>query len=278
MRRFALLLAIASSGCRSSSDTQGPASVANAGTRDTETAVLTITAADLHFDPDRSTAVISSAQKFVIPVPAFGGEPLVYPQGHDKSGQPILDFEGRPIGERGLIFFNDKDQSVQAVAGDGQGVVIVNEVTAEQAERLYQKVGSFNPDPDALTPNQLKQVLDYARADLKLGDMYNSTRTFVRSKMTPALALDGSRVNGKAIEDYGFKKRDDRDICRAVYVAGRFALEGPAATPQLFEDGGVIVEQGGQHRGVQPEVFVRTYRLVNGDQIASAETDIKALR
>jgi hypothetical protein len=278
VRVLVAFVAMALSGCHGSSDAPGSASPANRAEPGTRTAMRTLSAADLHFDPDRSTAVLSSAQKFIIPVPAFGGEPLVYPEGHDKSGQKILDFEGRPIGERGVIFFNDKDQSVQAVAGDGEGVVIVNEVTADQAGKLHQKIGGFNPDPNALTLSQLKQVLDYARTELKLGDMYNSTRAFVREKMTPAVNGEAPRANGKEIEDYGFKKRDDRDICRAVYVPGAFVLEGPAATAQIFEDGGVVVEQGGEIRGVQPEVFVRTYRLLNGDRIASLASDVKAWR
>ena len=89
-----------------------------------------------------STSVISNAQKFIIPVPAFGrsGEPLVYPLISDKAGQPILDYTGKPVGDRGLVFFNGKDNSWQAVLGDGEGVVIINEVTREQATKLYQQI------------------------------------------------------------------------------------------------------------------------------------------
>jgi hypothetical protein len=109
---------------------------------------------------------------------------------------------------------------------------------------------------------------------LKLGDMYNSTRDFVRSRMTPVLA-SGAGVPSES-PDYGLKKRDDRDICYAVYVPGRFQFEGPAATPQVFDNGGVIVAQGGELRGVQPDIFVRTYRLADGRSIASVTTDLKA--
>src|SRR5262245_37627986 len=100
--------------------------------------VRRVTADQLKLDDTSGTAVISSAQKFIIPVPAFGstGEPLRYPASHEKAGQPIVDFEGKRIGERGLVFFNDKDKTVQAVAGDGDGVIIINEVTEQQAERL----------------------------------------------------------------------------------------------------------------------------------------------
>ena len=98
----------------------------------------TVRAADLKTGQDSSTAVISNAQKFIIPVPAFkdGGEPLIYPKNQPKAGQTITDYQGKPIGKNGIVFFNFKDQSVQAAAGDGKGVIIINEVTQEQAEKL----------------------------------------------------------------------------------------------------------------------------------------------
>jgi hypothetical protein len=93
--------------------------------------------------------------------------------------------------------------------------------------------------------------------------------------MTPAVAGEVPRAGAKEIEAYGLKKRDDRDVCHAVYVPGRFVFEGPAASPQIFENGGVIVEQGGKFRGVQPDIFLRTYRLQDGRQIASLTSDLK---
>ena len=67
-----------------------------------------ITSNEIDFSPQSSTAVISGAQKFILPVPAFadGGEPLVYPDG-DKAGQPVVDREGRKISGRGIVFHND---------------------------------------------------------------------------------------------------------------------------------------------------------------------------
>jgi hypothetical protein len=232
-----------------------------------------ISPADLHFDAANSTVVISSAQKFILPVPRLesGGEPLVYPKGGEKAGKPILDYEGKPIGEKGLVFLNAKDQSWQAVAGDGEGVIIINEVTQEQAEKLDEKVKQLQKDPNQLTLSQLKEVLDYARNDLKLSDMYNSTRSFIKSKMTP-VATDQRSGN----EAYGLKKRDDRDLCHAIYIPGKFTFEGPAATPQVFDNGGVIVEQAGKFRGIQPDIFMRTYRLQDGRQISSLTSELKS--
>ena len=105
--------------------------------------------------------------------------------------------------------------------------------------------------------------------------MYNSTRSFVHDKMTPVIAHEAARINGREIEAYGFKNRDDRDVNQAIYIPGKFLFEGPAASPQEFKNGGVIVEQGGKMRGVQPEIFLRTYKLSDGRPISSLTTKPK---
>jgi hypothetical protein len=119
-------------------------------------------------------------------------------------------------------------------------------------------------------------VLDYARTELNLGDMYNSTVSFINTKMTPVSVDDVTQAGGHEVDAFGLMKRDDRDVCQAVYVPGRFVFEGPAITPQVFESGGVIVRQGEEFRGVQPDIFARTYRLANGKPITSAATDLKS--
>jgi hypothetical protein len=233
--------------------------------------LATVAPADLRFGEGESTAVISSAQKFILPVGDWGaaGEPLVYPMDHAQAGAPIVDYQGNPIGDRGLVFFNYADQSVQAVPGDGSGVIIINEVTADQALALYQKVASLGADPHQLPLDQLKQVLAYAQDDLGLGDRYNSTRDFIQAQMSPVRIE--APTQGDAV--YGFKKRDSRDISQAVYIPGAFRFAGPAATPQVFDNGGVIVQQQDSLRGVQPDIFIRTYTFSDGRPIG-AVTDL----
>lgn len=218
----------------------------------------------------QSTSVISDAYKFVIPVPALGesAEPLVYPSDHAQAGKPILDYKNRPIGGRGLVFFNEKDQAYQAVPADGTGVIIINEVQPAQAEKLDAKVRSLTNNPAALTCNQLKEILTYARTKLALVDVYNSTRSYVTEKLVPTL-------QEKTIEIcYGSKKRNNEDIYQAIYVLGAFALKGVTATEQLFRNGGVVLNQQGELWGIQPEVFIATYRLANGNPINILEKDI----
>ena len=200
-----------------------------------------------------AAAVISGAQKFVIPVPSTGAEPLVHPDG-DNAGQPIVDYKGTPIGDVGVVFFNGKDNCTQAAKSDG-GVVLLNQVTAAQAALLAEKIG----DISTLTVPKLKEVLAYARTELGLVDQYNSDTGFIASKMTPVTTALG--------EAYGHFKRDDRDICQAIRVEGEGEYEGPAATPQLFTNGAVLVQQGKDVRLVQPDIFVETYRKADGTQL-----------
>ena len=221
---------------------------------------------DLSFGPGLSTPVISQTQKFIIPVPAFdsGGEKLIYPPTHKQAGELIKDWQGNSVGETGVVFFNAKDQSWQAAPGDGNAVIIINEVTGEEGRKIHDKIREFRHNPDDLSLDELKQVLTFAREELRLGDMYNSTRQFVLEKMTPVISDQGPSADNKTSEAFGLMKRDDRDICQAVYVPGTFVFQGPAASPQVFENGGVLVKQGEDIRGIQPEIFQRTYRHADG--------------
>ena len=193
-------------------------------------------------DFEKGTEVVSGAQKFILPVPQFqdGGEPLVYPKGAtDKSGasiagKPITDWEGKPIGqpgEKGVVFFNHKDQSWQAVKADGNGVIIMNQVDEKQGKALMDKIGK---DPSKLSLQEFKGVLEHAsgspdnkeKPGLGLGDMYNSDRDFIKSKMNKLETSDSG------IPQYGLHRRDDRDVCQAVYIGG--SGEGPPPLLRSF--------------------------------------------
>ena len=218
---------------------------------------------------DNGSPVVSSAQKFVIPVPKFadGGEPLVYPQGatnkkgEDIGGQPIADWQGKPIGERGVVFFNEKDKAWQAVPGDGTGVVIMNQVTEDQSKMLLDKVGG---DPGKLSLEQFKEVLTFANKEVGLGDMYNSDRGFISSKMNPLETQD------TGIPQYGMFRRDDRDVCHALFLDGSGEFKGTSTTHQ-YDDGGVVLRQkvGNEfnYRLIQPEEFQQTYNNKDGSRI-----------
>ncbi|MEL6815738.1 MAG: hypothetical protein AAFP03_13135 [Cyanobacteria bacterium J06598_3] len=233
---------------------------------------LVLSIADFDFTAN-STAVVSEACKFVIPVPDLGeaAEPLVYPSDHPKAGEPIVDYKGEKVGKRGLVFFNEKDQAYQAVPADGSGVIIINEVLPEQAHKIDEKVRSLTQDPVTLTSAQIRTVLDYCHTELGLKDTYNSDKTYVREHLTDVSDNPTGNPTDNPPKDYGLKKRDKTDVCQAVYVPGEFRLEGPATSVQIFSQGGVVIESHGNTRGIQPDIFLRTYQLENGQPI----TDIK---
>ena len=228
------------------------------------------------FDFTSGTTVCSRAQKFIVPVGNYGnkGEPLVHPagtvkDGEDISGQPIVDYKGRPIGESGIVFGNPVDGATQAAPGDGESIIILNEVTVEQAETIARKVAEYAEDPMDLTLDQLKSVLRFAAEELGLGDQYNSKREFAEKNLSPVNANE-QEVNPY----YGHKKRDERDLCSAYYVPGQFEFEGPAATPQQFQNGGVVLQHGDSVRGVQTAEFQRTYMLAGGGVINDAREQL----
>lgn len=224
----------------------------------------TISAEDL--DMSNAASVISKAQKFILPIGNLkDGVKLVYPPGDENAGQKILDFEKNPIGDTGVIFYNSTDNSVQAVQGNDTGVIIFNLVTEHQAGLLrarHDELANASSTPGILDHAGILAFLDYATS-LGLTDRYNSTRDFIRKRMTP--------VGDLGQNEFGLYKRDDRDICKAVRLDGRGFFKGPAASPQKFEDGAVIVQQGAEYRLVQCEAFERTYCYSNNTAIDARE-------
>ncbi len=216
----------------------------------------TITAADIDFSERASTLVYSDTLRFVLPVPklAGGGEPLVAPPG-EKAAESFVDHKGRPIKGRGVVFYNPDDECWQAAPGDGTAVIIVSPIDAAQGAELAQKVKTLSPDPEALTLEQIKSVIRFA-GQLGIGAAYNSTRAFVAERMTPS--------DPKAPAGFGLHWRKAGDTCRAVFVSGAGRYRGPAATPQTFRNGAVMLKQGESVRLVQTRSFEATYRLPDG--------------
>jgi hypothetical protein len=209
--------------------------------------------------------VISAAQKFVIPVAAFAdADPLIYPRGTEKAGRPIADWHGNPIGEKGIIFYNQIGRCWQAAPSDGRSAIIINEVTAQQAVALEEFARDLGESIDALSKSSLELLLAHACNDLGLVDMYNSNDDFVRSKMTPVRGGGGER----AVRPWGLMKRDDRDVCQAVFVTGPAHFQGPAVTAQeIPTDGAFIVRQDASYRMIDKDAMLRTYMNADGSPL-----------
>jgi hypothetical protein len=220
-------------------------------------------------DVDFSEAkpVVSRACKFIIPIAALAeADPLVYPSGTEKSGQPITNWEGQPVGKTGIVFFNAVDKCYQAAPADGRSVIIINDVTTEQASALEEFARGLDEPVDNLSKASLERLLAHARIALGLCDMYNSDDDYIRSKMTPVHAA------GAAARPSGYMKRDDRYICHTVFVAGPARFQGPTATPQeIPAHGAFIVRQkfGGRasFHMADRDVMLRTYLNADGSAL-----------
>jgi hypothetical protein len=208
--------------------------------------------------------VITAAQKFVIPVAALSdADPLVYPAGSPHAGQPIKDWEGKPVGDTGIIFFNRVDQCYQAVPANGRSVIIINEVTGEHARSIETFIGILGESIDDLSKASLERLLAHLRDRMSLYDVYNSTDEFIRANMIPLRPplCSGTRPSG-------WMRRDDRGSYRAVFVSGPGYFAGPAATPQRIQPhGAFIVAQDSSCHMVDAPVMVRTYRNLDGSPL-----------
>jgi hypothetical protein len=214
-----------------------------------------LSADDIDFSEARP--VVSAAQKFVIPVAAAeDAQPLLYPPGTERAGQPITDWEGKPVGERGIIFFNDVDRCYQAAAADGRSAIIINEVSSSQAIMIEAFIKRLGHSADALSITALEVLLTNIRHALGLVDLYNSTDDFIRSRMVPI----GRTPRFDETRPWGWMRRDAREVCLAAFVTGPARFAGPAATPQLIPPrGAFIVREGTKQHMVDFAVMLRTY-------------------
>jgi hypothetical protein len=226
-----------------------------------------ITADQIDFGPKASTPVVSDTLRFVIPVPAFegGGEPLVPPEG----AEAFSDWSGKPITGRGVVFYNPDDRCYQAAHGDGSEVVIFGLITRHEANQLAAETAKSASDPNRLTLVQFKALLDFAAHGLGQIAIYNAARASVEKTMVRAGADTG-------IPDFGLYQRSGEDLCDAVFVPGDGIFEGPAATPQTFTDGAVIVRQGDDIRLVQTTSFEATYKHPDGSPISVSELAVQS--
>ncbi|MCK5296933.1 MAG: hypothetical protein KAJ75_08585 [Alphaproteobacteria bacterium] len=217
-----------------------------------------IKAEQLDFSENNSTPVVSSAMKFILPIPKMKGEAF-----------EVKDWEGNSVKGEGLKFFNYKDNCDQGVATDGQGVIIFNGVKPATAKALQTKIDRLSKgNPENLNLDNLKEILKYAKETIGLEDRYDSDKDFINSKMN---AVETASTNH---ECYGLHRRDDRDVCQAVFLIGKGEFEGPGASPQKFENGAVILKQGDAVRLIQPDQFAKDYRHKDGEKITELSKEL----
>lgn len=229
---------------------------------------------------DNATSVISGALKYILPVPLDAQNELVYPidltdakGGKHKKGDPIAPYGFSNIGDKGLRVYNGAEGIYQGATpyvrdnktgATPRAVIIINGVTEEMATKLDALVNKLtNNNPESLTFDQYEVVEKYALEEFKLDNLYDSQVSFVQAKM------QDPRTGFTAASAYGFKKRDDRDVCYAMRVEGPGELDiGDGSLPLPWgPKGAVILKQGDSPlRVIAKDIFEKDYRLKDGFQ------------
>ena len=151
--------------------------------------------ADLNFQ--NALAVIPATQSFLLPIPAFETDEL-------SEQQPVLKGSSKSGDNKGVVFLNAKDKSWQQVRSDGEGVVVINDVSPAQSKALLKKVMQLsNNQPENLDKDKIKLFLKFTHA-LGLKDVFQADKNFVETKMNMIEVWDSG------VENLGFHKYQDK--------------------------------------------------------------------
>lgn len=229
-----------------------------------------VSKADLNFQ--NALSVIPATQSFILPIPALknGGDEFVFPIGDKRKGLPLTGSDGEVISGRGIVFLNSKDKSWQAVKGDGSGVVVINNVSLEQAKALQKKVMQLsNNEPQNLDKDKIKLFLKYAHA-LGLKDVVHADRNFVSTQMRAV------EVWETGVENFGFYTYNKDKSSQAIRFSGSVAFNDTNLSKHSFENGCVVVRDSSDALTViKPEVFLKSYTKPNGSPVTLFDVPMK---
>jgi len=225
---------------------------------------------DLDFSDDKSIPVISAAKKFILSVPQLGETIQITRNGKYKSGEEF--HQGDPvkcgndiISGTGIAFYKCVDDqwlaAMSGLAEDDRNVIVLNEVTREQAIKLQNKLDEYG-DPERITIPQLKEILAHAES-LGLTNRYPSNVGFIKKMMenVPEYEKTSESI-------YGWKQRKGTQICRAIYIEGTGELCQPFGESEKFYDGALIVKHPtGTIHVLAKHVGFRTYYHLNNTAI-----------
>mgnify|MGYP000120110282 CR=1 FL=1 len=199
-------------------------------------------------DFKKAIPVVNRTKRFIIFIPHLpgGGEPMVYPEESEFSGEWI-----KKKNDYGVVFFNGKDSAWQAAKGNGKEAIIINDVTEEQSGQLYNKLLKLTVNKDDLNLDKIKSLLDFASQDLGIVDFYNKQKFSIHRDMKVVKPNNAF-----------YMEVTKKDVHKALYVPDAFSFNGPVL--QKFPKGAVLVSKGKFSWGVDTNVFLRSYRALIG--------------
>ncbi|MBO7244845.1 MAG: hypothetical protein J6V53_06160 [Alphaproteobacteria bacterium] len=210
---------------------------------------------DLNFQ--NALSVIPAAQSFVLPIPSL------------NSGTGVFVSKGGKSSEKDLVFLNSKDKTWQTVQSDGEGVVVINDVSPVQGKALLKKVMQLsNNQPDKLDKDKIKLFLKYTHA-LGLTDVSQSNKKDVANNMNLIEVWD------TGFEQLGFHKYKNKSSAQAIRFLGSVCFSDPKLSKQTYENGCVVVKDEGKISVVKPDVFLKSYTKPNGSPITLFDIPMK---
>lgn len=217
--------------------------------------------ADLNFQ--NALAVIPATQSFILPIPAFETDEL-------SEQQPVLKGSTKSGDNKGVVFLNAKDKSWQQVRSDGEGVVVINDVSPAQSKALLKKVMQLsNNQPENLDKDKIKLFLKFTHA-LGLKDVFQADKNFVETKMNMIEVWDSG------VENLGFHKYQDKKEVLAVRFSGIVSFEDPSFSKHTYENGCVVVKnEDNKIQVVKPDVFLKSYTKPNGSPVTLFDIPMK---
>lgn len=217
-------------------------------------------------DLDFSTAptVRGIGYRFIIPVPNLGAE---------NTTLEIKNWKGEAEAVVGYGFKNATDQALQAVVGDGTGVIVVAlNPEAGDIHGASKAIMSFIGDlggPESLTVSKLNRLMDFVHNTLGLVDTYNSN-----DKTASAMAPQAGFI-WPGDRPFGLFEKMEKAGPRALFVKGNCTVvDGPHAGTATYPDGFMAVQlppkkegQAPSYRSIAPGAIDYCYEFEDGRSI-----------
>ena len=212
-----------------------------------EDKVAIINETDLNFQ--NALSVIPAAQSFVLPIPSL------------NTGTGVFVSKGGKSLTKDLVFLNSKDKTWQTVQSDGEGAVVINDVSPVQGKALLKKVMQLsNNAPDKLDKDKIKLFLKYTHA-LGLTDVSQSSKKDVADTMHLIEVWD------TGFDQLGFHKYKNKPAAQAIRFLGNVRFSDPKLSKQSYDNGCVVVREENKLSVVKPDVFLKNYLKPNGSPI-----------
>lgn len=236
-----------------------------------------ITEQDIDFS--KGTKLLSNSEtfRFLFPVPKFtAGYPLIHP----LTQEPLVDYEGKSLGESGIVF-KTKGESYGGVSGDGSSILIIGNTSLDQGFVIKNMVESreimYRCPLSDFSAKEFTDLIESIRERLSLTDIYPSDYNYLHSSL---VCIENQIVQEKYGEGFGLHMKPIQQIM-GVFVPGQVTFKGGfqstigTSGEQVYTDGCLIIDDGVNKSSEKPDRIRAIDATVVGNFYLVAETGEK---